>query len=66
MARRPLAIRTGSSYTACVHAHGWLSTIIWQPASRYWLFQGIESGALVALALLLLALTLWWVRRRLG
>jgi hypothetical protein len=39
---------------------------VWQPASRYWLFQGIESGLLVALALALLALALWWVRARLS
>ncbi len=52
--------QAGSSFTACIHAHGWLSTIIWQPASRYWLFQGIESGILVALALGLLALSIWW------
>ncbi|HEX8731676.1 MAG TPA: hypothetical protein VF725_06405, partial [Ktedonobacterales bacterium] len=55
----------GSAFTTCLHAHGWLETMIWQPASRYWAFQGIETGILVALALLLLGLALWWVRRRL-
>lgn len=56
----------GSSFAECLHAHGWLSMGIWQPASRYWLFQGIESGILVAAALLLLGFTVWWVRRRLS
>ena len=56
----------GSVFTACVHAHGWLSTMIWQPASRYWLFQGIESAIFVALAAALLALAFWWVRRRIA
>ncbi|HET9110970.1 MAG TPA: hypothetical protein VFN78_09115 [Ktedonobacterales bacterium] len=56
----------GSSFAQCLHAHGWLSMGIWQPASRYWLFQGIESGILVAVALLLLGFTVWWVKRQLS
>ncbi|HEX8728562.1 MAG TPA: ABC transporter permease subunit [Ktedonobacterales bacterium] len=59
-------LRPGSAFTACVHAHGWLSAMVWQPASRYWAFQGIETGILVALAVALLALAFWWVRRRLS
>ena len=57
-------LTVGSAFNACVHAHGWLSTMTWQPASRFWAFQGVESGLLVALAVALLALALWWVRRR--
>jgi hypothetical protein len=56
----------GSAFTTCLHAHGWLATEIWQPASRYWLFQGIESGIYLALAILLIALVVWWVRRRIA
>ena len=56
-------LHVGSAYNACVHAHGWLSTIVWQPADRYWAFQGIESAILLALAATLLALTIWLVRR---
>lgn len=37
---------------------------IFQPASRYWPFQLIEGGWLLALAVLLFAVTLWLVRRR--
>lgn len=62
----PIEMRAGSSYNACLHAHGWLSTIVWQPADRFWAFQGIESGVLVALALALVALTIWLVRRRIA
>ena len=58
--------RAGSAFTACVHAHGWLNTIVWQPADRFWAFQCIESGVLVALALALVALTIWLVRRRIA
>jgi ABC-type transport system involved in multi-copper enzyme maturation permease subunit len=59
-------LRPGSAFTACVQAHGWLTNVVWQPASRYWAFQGIESGLLVALGVALLALALWWVRRRIA
>lgn len=55
----------GNPTSACVHAHGWLYQITWQPDSRFWLFQGIESAIFVALAAALLALAVWWVRRRL-
>jgi hypothetical protein len=52
--------------TACVHAHGWLYTATWQPADRFWLFQGIESAIFFGLAAALLALAFWWVRSRIS
>jgi hypothetical protein len=55
----------GNPTSACVHAHGWLYQVTWQPDSRFWAFQGIETVIFLALALLLLALTIWWVRTRL-
>ena len=56
----------GSPFAQCVHAHGWLGYIVYQPADRFWLFQGIESAIFLGLAVALLALTIWWVRRRLA
>jgi hypothetical protein len=44
--------------------HGYVSWISYQPASRFWHFQFIEGGWLLALALLLVAATIWLVRRR--
>jgi hypothetical protein len=35
-----------------------------QPASRFWPFQWIEGGWLLALSALLIAATIWLVRRR--
>jgi hypothetical protein len=37
---------------------------VYQPASRFWLFQGIETAIFGGLAVALLALTVWWVRER--
>jgi hypothetical protein len=45
-------------------AHGYSQWTSYQPASRFWPFQWIEFGWLACLSLLLLAVTLLWVRRR--
>jgi hypothetical protein len=44
--------------------HGYTQVTSYQPDSRYWTFQWIEFGWLTGLALLLLAATLWLLRRR--
>jgi hypothetical protein len=36
------------------------------PASRFCLFQGIEAGIFVGLALLLFAFSVLWIRKRVG
>jgi len=54
------------AFTQCTHAHGWLMYITYQPADRFWLFQGIETAIFLVLAALLLTLTIYWVRRQLS
>jgi hypothetical protein len=49
---------------SCLPQHGYSQWWSYQPASRYWPFQGIESGGLLLLAILLAAATIWLVRRR--
>jgi hypothetical protein len=44
--------------------HGYTQWTRYQPASRFWAFQWIEGGWLLALSLLLIATTVWVVRRR--
>jgi ABC-type transport system involved in multi-copper enzyme maturation permease subunit len=44
--------------------HGYTHWTSYQPASRFWPFQWIESGWLLALSALLIAATVWLVRRR--
>ena len=49
---------------ACARRVGLHAVARFQPGSRYWMFQGIESAIFVGLALGLLVLSVWWVRRR--
>jgi hypothetical protein len=49
---------------SCVSAHGVREFITYQPASRYWTFQGIETGIFVLLAAVLIAVTAIVVIRR--
>ena len=44
--------------------HGYTYWTRYQPGSRFWPFQWIEGGWLLALSVLLLAATVWLVRRR--
>ncbi len=51
---------------ACLARHGIVNAITYQPADRFWLFQGIESAIFLGLTAGLLALTVWWVRYRIA
>ena len=44
--------------------HGYTRWTSYQPGSRFWPFQWIEGGWLLALSVLLIAVTVWLVRRR--
>jgi hypothetical protein len=44
--------------------HGYAKWISYQPGSRFWPFQWIEGGWLLALSVLLIAATVWLVGRR--
>jgi hypothetical protein len=53
-----------STVFSCMQAHGWRGFATYQPGSRYWPFQGIETGIYVLLAAALIAVTFAIVRRR--
>jgi hypothetical protein len=44
--------------------HGFTQLLTYQPASRFWPFQWIEGGWLLALSLLLIGAAVWLVHRR--
>ena len=48
----------------CLLQHGFTFWTSYQPASRFWPFQWIEGGWLLALSVLLIAATVWLVHRR--
>jgi hypothetical protein len=48
----------------CLATAGYHNYLSYQPASRYWAFQGIETGIFLAVALALLAVTFYVVRHR--
>lgn len=54
------------AFNTCLHAHGLMNSIVYQPASRFWIFQGIESAIFLGIAAALLALTVWWALRHIA
>ena len=48
----------------CLAQHGFRTAVSYQPASRYWAFQGIEAGIFLVLAALLVGFAFFWVLRR--
>jgi hypothetical protein len=55
---------SGSPYAQCLGPHGYVNWTSYQPASRFWPFQWLEGGWLLALSVLLIAATIWLVHRR--
>jgi ABC-2 family transporter protein len=53
-----------SNVTQYLVQHGYTQLTSYQPGSRFWSFQWIEGGWLLALSLLLITATVWLVRRR--
>ncbi len=50
--------------THCLAAYGYRAYVTYQPGSRFWAFQGIETGIFVALAAAAIALTFVVINRR--
>jgi hypothetical protein len=44
-------------------AHGVVVLQMYQPESRFWLFQSLEAGLFALLAIVLIGISIWWVRR---
>ncbi len=54
---RALIFQSPVKFGSCLAARGYHMFINYQPASRYWAFQGIETGIFVLLAAALIAVT---------
>ena len=53
-----------SKYNQCVSKSGLQREWVYQPADRFWLLQGIESGIYLLMTVMLFALTFWWTKHR--
>ena len=53
---------------ACLAEHdiAYYAHATYHPESRFWLFQAIEATTFAAMALALLAFSVWWIRRRIS
>jgi hypothetical protein len=60
----PIGQDTINAFGSCLDKAGFRQFFTYQPDSRYWAFQGIETGIYAALAALLLAVTFWMLKRR--
>jgi hypothetical protein len=61
-----LVSRGKTGMQSCAAAHGFRNVVTYQPLSRFWPLQGMESGILVAAAVILLAVAAWWTLRRIS
>lgn len=48
----------------CLARHGYFLQTIYEPASRFWALQGIETSLFVGAAAVLLGFAAWWTYRR--
>jgi ABC-2 family transporter protein len=55
---------SANPFAQCLAPHGYTMLTSYQPASRFWPFQWIEGGWLLALSALLIAATIWLIHRR--
>ncbi len=62
--RGPLGKPSSVTLDQCFARHGYTQLTRYQPTSRFWPFQWIEGGWLLALSVSLIAVTVWLVRRR--
>ena len=60
----PLEKPSPATFGQCLVQHGYTQWTSYQPGSRFWPFQWIEAGWLLALSALLIAATTYLVRRR--
>ncbi len=63
VAKAPPACAQDNNFVPCLQSHGVRMAVTYQPASRYWDFQWIETGLFLVLALGLGGACYWRVRR---
>ncbi len=59
-----VAAPTKTALGNCLAQHGVLTHIVYEPASRFWALQGIETGMFAGVGAALLLFAAWWTHRR--
>jgi ABC-type multidrug transport system fused ATPase/permease subunit len=61
----PLSATSAAINGACLARHGaGYTLVVYQPASRFWELQAIETALFAGIALALIALASWWIHER--
>jgi hypothetical protein len=60
----PDVCNSAPNFVGCLQNHGIRMSVTYQPASRYWEFQWLETGTFLVLAAGLGGVCYWRVRRR--
>lgn len=55
-----------AALASCARAHHLYNYVLYQPASRFWSLQLTELALYAVISALLLGITVWWVRNRIG
>jgi hypothetical protein len=58
------ALSSKAAAEACSVENGYRFVDTYQPLSRFWPFQLIESGIFLGLSIIVLAVAAWWILRR--
>jgi ABC-type transport system involved in multi-copper enzyme maturation permease subunit len=57
-------IQSGRQLGACLDAHGFHYFVAYQPANHYWALQGAETAMFLAIGIVFVVLSFWWISRR--
>jgi hypothetical protein len=60
----PAGCNSNGNPLTCLAAHGYRGYLTYQPANRFWAFQGIETAIFLAIAATLLGVTFLVLKRR--
>ncbi len=62
----PSLVQGAKEAGTCLARFGIHSSVVYQPADRFWLFQLMEAGIYTALSVLFLSVAVVWIRRRMS
>jgi hypothetical protein len=57
-------IRSGRQLGACLDAHGFHYLVAYLPANHYWALQGAETTLFLAIGIVFVVFSFWWINRR--